>query len=229
MALAADVEPPRLQWLRTLRRHPSAILLLVQLLQVVAYPLLEQTHLARPLLGGFGVLVLLLALRMIRQTVRHVAAGLVLASIAIVLNVLWIGFGLVALQPWQAAMQAVFYFFAAGCLISYMYADQRVSRDEFFAAGATFTLLVWAFTYVLLLCQWLDPAAFSAAVAGQPRSWSEMLFLSFALFSSTGIGDVIPLSPIARGVADLEMFSGVMYLALVVSRLIGLSVSQRQR
>jgi hypothetical protein len=55
------------------------------------------------------------------------------------------------------------------------------------------------------------------------------MFLSFALLSSTGIGDVLPLTAAARAVADIEMFTGVMYLALVVSRLIGLAVSQQKR
>jgi hypothetical protein len=50
------------------------------------------------------------------------------------------------------------------------------------------------------------------------------MFLSFALLSSTGIGDVIPLKPPARALASVEMFAGVMYLAAVVSRLIGLTL-----
>jgi hypothetical protein len=44
------------------------------------------------------------------------------------------------------------------------------------------------------------------------------MFLSFALLSSTGIGDVIPITPHARALASLEMFAGVIYLAAVVSR-----------
>jgi hypothetical protein len=60
-----------------------------------------------------------------------------------------------------------------------------------------------------------------------PRSWTELLFLSFALMSSTGIGDVIPITVQARAVASLEMFVGVMYIALVVSRLIGLTLLRR--
>jgi hypothetical protein len=73
----------------------------------------------------------------------------------------------------------------------------------------------------------LQPGCFAAAVnPAAPRSWTELLFLSFALMSSTGIGDVIPITVHARALACLEMFVGVMYIALVVSRLIGLSVSR---
>ena len=53
------------------------------------------------------------------------------------------------------------------------------------------------------------------------------MYLSFALLSSTGIGDVIPLTPHARALASVEMFVGVMYLAAVVSRLIGLTLQGR--
>ena len=53
------------------------------------------------------------------------------------------------------------------------------------------------------------------------------MFLSFALLSSTGIGDVLPVSGPARGLASVEMFVGVMYLASVVSRLIGLTLQGR--
>ena len=136
--------------------------------------------------------------------------------------------GMPQLLPWWAALEALFYFYAAGCLIAYMLADRRATTDELFAAGATFTLLAWAFTYVFVLCQTLQPGCFSAAVNPHAaRSWTELLFLSFALMSSTGIGDVIPITVHARAVASLEMFVGVMYIALVVSRLIGLSIMPR--
>jgi hypothetical protein len=217
------------RWWILLRRHPSALLLLAQLACVMLYPFVEETHAARILVGAFGVLILLLALRMIGHTSARLWPGVVLAAAAVVLSTLYIGFGIERLLPWQAALEAVFYFYAAGSLVSYMLADQRATTDELYAAGATLTLLVWAFTYLLVLCQAWQPGAFGGAVdIGAPRAWTDLMFLSFALFTSTGIGDVIPLSPLARAVASLEMFAGVMYLALVVSRLIGLSVAQRR-
>jgi hypothetical protein len=62
---------------------------------------------------------------------------------------------------------------------------------------------------------------------GAPRTWTELMYMSFALLSSTGIGDVFPITPHARALAALEMFVGVMYLAAVVSRLIGLTLQKR--
>ena len=54
------------------------------------------------------------------------------------------------------------------------------------------------------------------------QSWLDLLFLSFSLQSATGLSDLMPVSPEARVIAMLQMFCGVMYLALIVSRLIAL-------
>lgn len=218
----------RLRWLARVVRHPSAILLVVQLGGLLLYPFIEGTPIGSILFGAFGVLVLLLAMRMVRHTAGRAWAGAAIALPALTLGVLAAIGGNAALLPWSAGLESLFYFYAAGCLIAYMLADRRATTDELFAAGATFTLLAWAFTHAFVLCQILQPGCFTGAVnPGAPRGWTELLFLSFALLSSTGIGDVIPLTPHARSLASLEMLVGVMYIALVVSRLIGLSLLTR--
>jgi len=217
----------RLRWLAILIRHPSAALLLVQLAGLLLYPFIEHTRAARALFGAFGVVVLMLAISMVQRTRGRGWISAAIAVPAVACNAMGLMLEMPALKPWWAALEALFYFYAAGCLIAYMLADRRATTDEMFAAGATFTLLAWAFTYLFVLCQVLQPGCFAAAVnPADPRSWTELLFLSFALMSSTGIGDVIPVTVHARALASLEMFVGVMYIALVVSRLIGLSVSR---
>lgn len=220
----------RLRLLAQVVRHPSAILLLVQLVALLAYPFFEGTRAGAAMFGAFGAVVLLLALRMVNRTAGHarVVVALVLALAAVASNLLATFGGLPWLTPWSAAAEALFYFHAAACLVAYMLADRRATSDELFAAGATFTLLAWAFAYVFVVCQALQPGSLGAAVnTDAPRTWTELLFLSFVLLSSTGIGDVMPLTPHTRAIASLEIFVGVMYLALVVSRLIGLSLLTR--
>jgi hypothetical protein len=98
-----------------------------------------------------------------------------------------------------------------------------------FCAGATFTLLAWAFAYVYVVCQALLPGSFGGT-PGAPmiRSWMELLYLSVAVLSSVGLSDIMPAQPMARTVVMLESFRGVMYIALVVSRLIGLTAMARK-
>lgn len=210
------------------RRHPSAVLLVVQLAGLLLYPLLEATRSGPLGLSAFGIAVLVVTTGMVRRTpgLTWLSAGLALPAIVMLLlqallDMHW-------LLPWSAALEALFYFYAAGSLVAYMMADMHATTDELFAAGATFTLLAWGFTYSFVVLQALQPGSFAAAVhPEQPRSWTELMFLSFALLSSTGIGDVIPVRPLARALTSLEMFVGVMYLAAVVSRLIGLTLLRR--
>jgi hypothetical protein len=212
------------------RRHPSAILLVVQLMGLVLYPFLETTRGGPIALGAFGIVVLIITTRMVRRTPGLTWISVCIALPAIVMLALQaLRDDMAWLLPWSAGLEAVFYFYAAISLIAYMMKDWHATTDELFAAGATFTLLVWGFTYSFVVLQVLQPGSFTAAVnPEQPRSWTELMFLSFALLSSTGIGDVIPVKPPARALASIEMFTGVMYLAAVVSRLIGLTLLRRE-
>jgi hypothetical protein len=202
-------------------RHPSGILLAVQLLGVVLYPFMEDTPGGRALFGTFGLLVLAAALWVVRRSPWLTWLGLLLALPVVILSLV----NAISPAPWLAAtsavMEAAFYFYATGSLIAYMLQDRFVTTDEFYAAGATFTLLAWAFAYLYTACQILVPNSFGAQIQpGEPRTWVELLFLSFSTLSSVGQGDVIPLSPMARSLVMLEQIAGVMYIVLVVSRLV---------
>ena len=210
------------------RRHPSAVLLLVQLMGMLLYPFIESTPAGLVAFNAFGIMVLGFTVRMVRSTpgITWISASLALPIIILLL--LQTAFDMPHLLPWSSALEALFYFYAASSLILYMMEDLLATTDELFAAGATFTLLAWGFTHVFIMIQALQPGTFAAAVnAADARTWSELNYLSFALLSSTGIGDVIPLTPHARAVASVEMFVGLIYLAGVVARLIGLNMQAR--
>ncbi|MES3023068.1 MAG: ion channel [Pseudomonadota bacterium] len=210
------------------KRHPSAILLMVQLLGMVLYPFIESTETGRVAFNVFGIVVLGITTRMVRRTPGLAWVSALIALPIIVLLTLQIVFGMRELLPWSSALEAMFYFYAAGSLIAYMMEDYLATTDELFAAGATFTLLAWGFTHLFILVQALHPGSYAAAVnAADPRTWTELNYLSFALLSSTGIGDVIPLTAHARALASIEMFTGLIYLAAVVARLIGFTVNNK--
>ena len=116
---------------------------------------------------------------------------------------------------------------AAAGLIRYMLADHQITRDELFAVGATFTLVAWAFAYTYTVCQGVEPGSFTANDPAGNRSWMELLFLSFTTLSSTGLSDVIPVKAFARGLVMIEQLAGLAYIAIVVSRLVALTVPRR--
>lgn len=214
-----------LRWRVTVRRHPSAFLLAAQLLSLLLFPTLDDAAGGRVIFGAFSALVLLLAVWVVNRTPATNWIAWLIAAPAFVLSLLSVLTGSQALLAWSSLLEATLYFYAAGSLIAYMMSDHRVTSDELFAAGATFTLLAWGFAYLYLVCQFWYPGSFTGAVEPErPRTWIELLFLSVTNLSATGLGDVLPLAPQARVLAILEQFCGVGYVAVVVSRLIGLSL-----
>ena len=213
-----------------LRRTPSAGLLLVQLLGILLYPWMETSPGGRAVFGAFGLLILGGALRVVRRSPWMNWLALMLALAMVALSVTHEIAPHPGLPVAIATVQSVFYFYAAGSLIAYMLQDWVATTDELFAAGATFTLLAWAFAHAYSACEAVLPGSFSAPInpAG-PRSWMELLFLSVSVLSSVGLSDILPATGMARALVMLESFVGVMYVALVVSRLIGLTMLGRER
>ena len=210
------------------RRQPSAILLAAQLAGVLLYPFMEGSEVGRALFSVFGIAILGLVVLAVRSSPGLTWVSVLLGLPATVLLVIQAATGDDALLPYSSALEAVLYFYAAGALIAYMLADHIITRDELFAVGATFTLVAWAFAYTYTVCQAIEPGSFTAAIdPGADRSWTELLFLSFTTLSSTGLSDVVPVKGFARGLVMLEQLAGVAYLAMVVSRLVGLLVMHR--
>ena len=211
--------------LRIARREPSAVLLAVQLVAVLVYPFLEEGAVARALFSVFGIAILGLVVLAVRRTPALTWVALLLGAPATVLLLIQAATDSSDLLPYSSALEAVLYFYAAGALIAYMLEDHEISRDELYAVGATFTLVAWAFAYTYTVVQAIYPHSFTAAVDPRDaRTWMELLFLSFTTLTSTGLSDVVPIRPFARAVCMIEQLGGLAYVAVLVSRLVGLTV-----
>ena len=207
------------------RREPSAILLAAQLAGVLLYPFMEGSDVGRALFSVFGIAILGLVVLAVRSTPALTWIGILLAIPATILLLIQVVTSSDDLLPYSSALEAVLYLYAAGALIAYMLEDHVITRDELFAVGATFTLVAWAFAYLYTVCQAIEPQSFSAATdPDAARTWVELLFLSFTTLSSTGLSDIVPIKPFARSLSMLEQIAGVAYIAMVVSRLVGLLV-----
>lgn len=213
-----------------MRKHPSALLLAAQLLSLLLYPMMDRTQDGRVLFGAVALVVVPLAVWVVSRNARVKWVAWVLAVPAIGLSVAGIAFDRPQLIPLSSALESALYFYAAGSLISYMLHDHEVTADELFAAGATFTLLAWGFVYAFFVCQAWFPGSFAGfAEPERPRRWIELLFLSFTTLSGVGNGDIMPLGSQARVLVMFEQFAGVGYIAMVVSRLIGLGIRKQDR
>ena len=217
-------------WALVARRHPSAFLLAAQLLSLLLYPIMDDTTSGRMLFGAVALVVVPLTVWVVAHSpsVRWVAW--MLAIPAVILTIAGIALDQRGLLQLSAVLEAALYLFAAGGLIVYMMNDHEVSADELFAAGATFTLLAWGFAYAFFVCQaWYPDSFVGIEDPDRPRRWLELLSLSFSNLSATGLSDIMPVGSPARVLVMLEQFAGIGYIAIVVSRLIGLTIIRHRR
>jgi hypothetical protein len=215
--------------LRRFPREPSAYLLLAQLIGVLLYPFMETTDAGRALFSVFGIAVLGLVFIAVQSSPAHNWVAVLLGLPATCLLLIQAVTVDDTLLPYSSALEALLYFYAAGALIAYMLEDHVITRDELYAVGATFTLVAWAFAYTFTVCQAIEPASFTAAIdpTGE-RSWMELLFLSFTNLTSTGLSDVVPVKSFPRSLVMIEQLVGLAYIAMLVSRLVALTVLGRQ-
>jgi hypothetical protein len=207
------------------KRQPSAVLLAAQLAAILIYPFLEEGAAGRAIFSMFGIAILGLVVLAVRSSPALTWVSVLLALPATVLLLVQAVTGDDTLLPYSSAFEAALYFYAGGALLFYMLEDHEITRDELYAVGATFTLVAWAFAYTYVVCQAIEPHSFTAAVDPlDARTWMELLFLSFTTLTSTGLSDVVPVKPFARSLVMIEQLAGLGYVAMVVSRLVGLTL-----
>lgn len=215
-----------------LREHPSGILLAVQLLGLLVYPFTDQGVLGRTAYSVFGLLVLVVAVLAVNRTPSTRVVAWTLGTPVAILTVVE-GFlpGHEGVLLASMLVHAVFYFYTAVSLLRYMFADAWVTRDELFATGACFTVVAWAFAYTYGAVQILWPGSYVAATHDGALSWMDLLFLSFTTLTQTGLSDITPgtVGGPGRAVLMLQMLAGINYIALVVARLLGLTLVKFRR
>ncbi|MSZ77818.1 MAG: two pore domain potassium channel family protein [Actinobacteria bacterium] len=213
-----------------LGQHPSGVLLGAQLLAVLAYPYLDGSGVGRAVLGVVQMAVVGIAVWAVRRTPALSWVAVTVGAPAMVFTVLE------AAAPhvdWivlvSAILHAPFYFFVSYAMIRYLFHDDRVTRDELFATGAAFTVVAWGFAYVYAAAQVVWEGSFTGTGTGTDRAWFELLYLSFSTLTSVGLSDVVPVLAHARSLVMIEMVAGVLYVALVVARMVGLTVARAAR
>ena len=225
-------EQTRPAWIRPilLGLHPSAFLLAAQSLQLILYAVFDGLYIQRALISAVSVIVLIFVVWVVIRSPASNWVAWILAVPAFVIALLSAFSTNPALLAWSALLEAALYFYAAGSMIAYMMQDHQVTTDELFAAGATFTLFAWGYAYLYIVIQTWSPGSFTNGVEPvKARTFIELLFLSFTNLTATGLSDIVPVTNWARILVMLEQFTGVGYVAVVVSRLVGLTLQRESR
>ena len=209
--------------------HPSAMLLGAQLLQVLAWPFLGGSEVGGAFLGVIGMLAVGSAVLAVRRTPHVSRVVFFLGAPTIVFTLLEAIFPTTdPIVLVSGLLHAPFYFYVSYAMLRYLLHDDVVTTDEYFATGAAFTVVAWGFAYVFAAVQIVWPESFTSA-GGFDHTWFELLYLSFSTLTSVGLSDIVAVGEQARSVLMVEMMVGVFYIAMVVARMVGLTMMRYRR
>jgi hypothetical protein len=212
---------------------PNAWLLVALLLQVVSYPFFDHYRPGRAAIAVFDLVILVLALRASQASGYESRLGYVLVLPAMILQAagaLGEEFGLFYAASLVA--QALFHAFVVVCLLRYMLRDEIMTRDELFAAAGLYVLMAFVFAYLYALIEVLAPRAFVINAANDPDGligWWDLLYFSFTCLTSVGFGEITPANDHARSLVMIQQMAGVLYFALVVSRLVTMQTRRAEQ
>lgn len=230
---------PAALWRRLgLERHnwPGrfTVLLTTILLLLVTQPMFSGHAFAQNIATATISLVLLAALYAFRATRIYfvIASILLVPSIGCRLALLF------TLSPTVEVVGAIssclFLVVTVVALVSRLFIVKSVTLDTISAAICAYLLTGVAFAYAFAVIELQHPGSFSAALFQGPRgtlapliaSLHSFIYFSFVCLTTTGFGDIAPVSEAARSVSVMESVFGQLYVAILIARLVSLEVAQ---
>ena len=216
------------RWRAILRKQPSALLLAVQIAVILLLPWLQSLDYGRVVLTLLSFAALTVAVITVRSTPALTWFSALLGVSAACLEIATLFTDSTAVTALAHAALGAFYLYTAYGLISYMFEDSFVTKDELFAVGACFTVLLFAFAYIFMSIQEIYPGSFVSFDGQGQRTFLELIYFSGANLTSVGLSDVGAVLPHARAITTIEQLSGVLYVAMVISRLVALTAMRNR-
>ncbi len=231
MGVACRLPRRLLRRIAYLRRNRCSALLAMLCVIILAAPLLSGT----PLTGGFvgiGTMAVLLlavwALRVRRMTfwfVGVLALFVIQAMLVDQMGEHW-------LRPVVFASTAMFMAVVTVALLHYVLDRHPITTDKVFGAVSAYVLIAFTFASLFAFVELFDPNAFAYSIAKTPYGhlrWSDMMYFSFTVLTSTGFGEITPATGLTRSLIVLEQVLGVMYVAFLIARLANLYAGAGRR
>ena len=88
--------------------------------------------------------------------------------------------------------------------------------------------LLWAVSYEMV--ELLNPGSFSIASQRGSATLPQLVYFSFTTLATLGLGDILPISPLARALVVLEALVGQLFPVILIARVVTLEIQyQRNR
>ncbi len=112
-------------------------------------------------------------------------------------------------------------------LLRFVWRAPSVNIEVLCASISAYLMLGLMWTMAYWLVDQLTPGAFAFNVGPRSMNGFNGFYFSFITLSTVGYGDITPVSRIARWLAAMEAMTGLLYVAILISRLVGLYSSPK--
>lgn len=123
-------------------------------------------------------------------------------------------------------VQMAFFVLCSGVVLSDVITGEEASTDKVLGALCGYMLIGILFALIYSWMEQSDPGCFSMEGGSD---FSDFIYFSIVTLSTLGYGDIVPMSSQARALVSLEVLLGQFYLAVVVARLVALSMRARDK
>jgi hypothetical protein len=210
-------------------RDPSLTVLLVTelCLVFVAAPLAARgLPVARPIVEtlALAVLALVVVLSQRRGAIVTIVLGLVATFAS---RLLGPGWPPIAASFLRHGGNIVTFSALTWVVLHAVYAPGRITFHRLQGAAVLYLNVAVICASAFSLIWAVSPTAL-AAPTGAPDEFATMLYFSLTTLTTTGYGDIVPVDPFARSLANLESVIGQFYLAITVARLVTLEIEHRR-
>lgn len=173
----------------------------------------------------FFVFALMSGLHAISGQPRQLRFALLLAIAIMILGSLHYILHSQVLDKLQQGLSTIFLIQMLLMIGRHIKNENEVTIDLIMAAACAYILLgmLWAHAYYFV--ENFHPNSFKAAEKPVEELW-DFYYYSFVTLTTVGYGDIFALTKPARALSILEAIMGQLYLAIMISRLVGLNASQ---
>src|SRR5947207_14984167 len=207
------------------RRFTNVQLLVALVLLFFFFPFVEEVKGGDIIVSILLSLVLLSAVLAVADRKRLLVIAIVLAIPAIAGR--WISHFRPDLVPPAVFLTAglALIAFVVANLLRFVLRAPSVNADVLCASISAYLMLGLLWTMAYWLVDQLTPGAFSFNTTSETKETMagfNAFYFSFITLSTVGYGDITPVSKVARMLAATEAMTGLLYVAVLIARLVGL-------
>jgi len=175
----------------------------------------------RLVLNGINVFVLIATIAAVGRSMLSFVIALLLAVPAVLFQYVGLWHDSDTDLAWSWIFSATLYFITIVYLVRYVFQPRIMTQDKLFGAAAAYLLIgvFWAYLYAIVGAFY--PRSFMVVGVPGQLVYADALYLSITVLTSTGFGDITPLTRQARGVCMVEQITGALFVAILIARLAG--------